>query len=152
MRRGWTLFWLVSLSAPSGAARPASTAEPRPGACTFSPSMRLDGSFDGTGYRRSPEARHRLLAQTRQRFTGAAVRLCAVGVLRPADLARLRTVIVQNGEGATEPLLYGDALMGPDFWVFQYAFQDGGPPPPPAFEHALRCWKRPQASGCDAGD
>ena len=92
------------------------------------------------------------MALTRDRFTAAARRLCAAGVLRPADLARFRRLVVQNGEGATEPLIYRDELMGPDIFVFQYAFQDGGPPAPAEFERALRCWKRPQSRGCDIGD
>jgi hypothetical protein len=59
---------------------------------------------------------------------------------------------VQNGEGATEPLIYRDETMERDSFVFQYAFQDGGPPTAAEFEQALRCWKRPQGPDCDAGD
>lgn len=88
------------------------------------------------------------MALTRDRFAAAARRLCAAGVLRPADLARFRRLVVQNGEGATEPLIYRAEGMGRDEFVFQYAFQDGGPPGPAEFEQALRCWKR----GCDSGD
>jgi hypothetical protein len=70
--------------------------------------------------------------------------LCFAGALRPADLARFRKLIVQNGEGATEPVLYQDPSMAPDMFIFQYAFQNGGPSPPKAFESALRCWKTPE--------
>jgi hypothetical protein len=65
-------------------------------------------------------------------------------------LKRLRALIVQNGEGATEPLFYEEQAA--DLFVFQYAFQDGGPPEAAAFEQALRCWKRPRSRGCDSGD
>ena len=59
-------------------------------------------------------------------------------------------VVVQNGDGATEPLVYRDPSAAQGSYIFQYAFQDGGPPEPAEFEQALRCWKRPQ--GCDPGD
>lgn len=65
---------------------------------------------------------------------------------------RFGRVRVQNGEGATEPLIYQEEGSGRDIFIFQYAFQEGGPPAPAGFERALRCWKRPQSRGCDMGD
>jgi hypothetical protein len=127
-------------------------AAPPAGGCAISVEASADGSFAQAGYDSSPARLSRLAALTRDRFTAAARRLCASGVLRPADLARLRRMVVQNGEGATEPLIYREDSMRPDSFVFQYAFQDGGPPEPAEFERALRCWKRPQSRGCDAGD
>lgn len=120
--------------------------------CTISVSARADGSFAQAGYDSSPGRLRRLSDQTRIRFAAAARRLCAAGVLKPSDLARIRELIVQNGEGATEPLLYREPSMTPRTFVLQYAFQDGGPPTQAEMEQALRCWKRPGAPGCDPGD
>ncbi|HET9639994.1 MAG TPA: hypothetical protein VFP12_12390 [Allosphingosinicella sp.] len=122
------------------------------GGCTISVGARTDGSFAQAGYRLTPRHLERLAAQTRERFAAAARRLCLAGVLRPADLARFGELIVQNGEGATEPLIYREADLPPRSFVFQYAFQEGGPPEPAAIEQALRCWKRPQSRGCEPGD
>lgn len=120
--------------------------------CAVSVSARADGSFAQAGYDSSPERLRRLSDRTRERFASAARRLCAAGVLKPSDLARIGELIVQNGEGATEPLLYREPSMPPRTFVFQYAFQDGGPPSAAEFEQALRCWKRPSARGCQPGD
>lgn len=127
-------------------------AAPPGGGCAVSVGARTDASFAQAGYRLTPDHLERLADQTRSRFAAAARRLCLAGVLRPADLARFGALIVQNGEGATEPLLYRAPGMPPRTFVFQYVFQEGGPPEPAAFEQALRCWKRPQSRGCDAGD
>jgi hypothetical protein len=118
--------------------------------CAISVSAAADHSFAQAGWDGRPERLVPLAAATRERFTAAARRLCTVGVLRPSDLARFRTLVVQNGEGATEPLIYRAEEMERGAWVFQFAFQDGGPPEPAAFEEALRCWKRPKS--CDFGD
>lgn len=139
------LFLAVAVPAPAAAA-PASKA------CRISVEASADGSFVQAGYDGRPARLTPLVALIRNRFTAAARRLCAAGILRPADLARFRRLVVKNGEGATEPLVYQDELMGSDVFIFQYAFQDGGPPPPAEFERALRCWKRPQSRGCDIGD
>jgi hypothetical protein len=135
-----------------GAALPAGAAPPSSKACRISVDASADGSFALAGYDARPARLSPLAALTRDRFTAAARRLCAAGILRPADLLRFRKLVVQNGEGATEPLIYRDERMAPDSFIFQYAFQDGGPPPPAEFEQALRCWKRPRSAGCDTGD
>jgi hypothetical protein len=118
--------------------------------CTVSFTSSADDSFAQAGYDSSPARLSKLAALTKQRFAAAALRLCAAKVLAPADLARFGRLIVQNGEGATEPVIYQDPQTGPNTFIFQYAFQDGGPPDPAGFEQALRCWKRPQ--NCDFGD
>jgi hypothetical protein len=125
-------------------------ASPPAGGCTVSVGARADGSFAQAGYRATPQRLERLAAQTRERFAAAARRLCLARLLRPADLARFGELIVQNGEGATEPLIYREPAMKPRTFVFQYAFQDGGPPEAAGFEQALLCWKRPQS--CEPGD
>lgn len=125
-------------------------AAPAPAQCAISVSAAADHSFAEAGWDARPERLVPLAAVTRDRFAAAARRLCAGGVLRPSDLARFRTLVVQNGEGATEPLIYRTPEMARGAWVFQYAFQDGEPPSPAEFEQALRCWKRPKS--CDFGD
>jgi hypothetical protein len=118
--------------------------------CAISVTAVADHRFVEAGWDGSPARLGPLAAATRKRFEAAARRLCAQGVLRPSDLAGFRTLVVQNGEGATEPLLYRADGMARGAWVFQFAFQDGGPPEPSAFEQALRCWKKPDS--CDLGD
>lgn len=143
---GVLILGLLLFGAGSGPARAA-----RP-ACTPSVAAAADGSFAQAGWDASPARLARLAAQTRERFAAAARRLCLAGLLAPADLARLRRMIVQNGEGATEPLIYREERMAPGTFIFQFAFQNGGPPDPEAFEQALRCWKRPNSAGCEFGD
>lgn len=123
-----------------------------PAGCAVSVTAEADGSFAQAGWDSTPARLARLAAQTRDRFAAAARKLCGAGVLRPADLARFRILVVQNGEGATEPLIYRTGEMARGAWVFQFAFQDGGPPQPAAFEQALRCWKRPNGAACEFGD
>ncbi len=109
-------------------------------------------SFRQAGHDIRPAQFAALVALTRERFNGAAGRLCAAGILRPADLARFGRLVVQNGEGAAEPRIYQEEGAARDIFIFQYAFGKGGPPAPAEFERALRCWKRPQSRGCDLGD
>lgn len=123
----------------------------RPADCRLSPTAAADGSFAQAGRDASRARLSHLAALTRLRFVAVARRLCVAGALSPADLAQFGALVVQNGEGATEPLLYREAGMRPRSWVLQYAFQDGGPPDEAALDQALRCWKRP-ASGACAGD
>ncbi len=127
-------------------------AAPAPGGCAVNVTAAADGSFAEAGYDSRPARLVRLAALTRDRFAAAARRLCVAGELSPADLARFRALVVQNGEGATEPLIYRTAPMARGAWVFQYAFQDGGPPEPDEFDRALRCWKHPRDERCDPGD
>ena len=150
MRPGAGAFLGGSLLLAACAATPAEARAARP--CSLSFTAAADDSFARAGHDSSPARLSRLAAQVRQRFTAAALRLCAAGILRPADLARFGRLVFQNGEGATEPLIYQDPQMGPRVFIFQFAFQDGGPPEPAAFEQALRCWKRPQSRDCDVGD
>ena len=133
------------------AAAGAADAAPRRG-CAFSVAATVDHeSFRQAGHDSKPARLSAVRVLTADRFAAAARRLCAAAVLRPADLARLRRIVVQNGEGATEPLLYQEEASTRAI-VFQYAFGNGGPPTPAEFEQALRCWKRPGGPGCDFGD
>ena len=126
-------------------------AAPPAGGCTLSVGAAADDSFALAGYDSGPVRLARLAALTRDRFAAAARKLCAAGLLRPADLARFRQLVVQNGEGATEPLIYRAPHMARATWVFQFAFQEGGPPEAAEFERALLCWKRPRSDSC-SGD
>lgn len=130
------------------AAAPADARTPR--RCAIAATASADGSFAQAGYDASPARLAKLAVEVGAGFAAAARRLCAAKVLTDADLARFGRLVVQNGEGATEPLIYREPSMPPRTFVFQYAFQDGGPPEPAEFEQALRCWKRPKT--CDFGD
>jgi hypothetical protein len=136
------------------AALPSSAAAAAPaGACGRSVVVTGDyESFRQAGHNVRPVQFSALVALARERFNAAAGRLCAAGILRPADLARFGRLVVQNGEGATEPLIYQEESSARDIFIFQYAFQEGGPPAPAEFERALLCWKRPQHRECDFGD
>ena len=132
---------------------PQDAAGAPPKACRISVEASVDyETFRKAGHALAPARLARLRGLTRDRFEAAARRLCSAGVLRPADLARFGRLAVQNGEGATEPVIFREESSGEDIFVFQYAFQQGGPPEPAAFEQALRCWKRPRSRGCDLGD
>jgi hypothetical protein len=120
------------------------------GGCVVSVSVRSDDSFAQAGYDSSSARLGRLTTEVQERFAAAAHRLCANGKLRPEDLASFRELIVQNGEGATEPVLYRELGMKARAYFFQFAFQNGGPPEPAAFEEALLCWKHPRS--CEPGD
>jgi hypothetical protein len=135
---------LIWLAAAAGL-EPARAAPP---SCTPSLTAAADGSFAEAGNDSRPARLSRLAALTRERFVAAARRLCSAGVLRPADVARFGRLIVQNGEGATEPILYQDPPLGRRVFIFQFAFQNGGPPGAAEFERALRCWKYPKKAGC----
>lgn len=136
----------AALSSSAGAAAPAK-------ACARPIVVTGDyESFRQAGHDIRPRQFSALVALARDRFNAAARRLCAAGILRPADLARFGRVVIQNGEGATEALIYQEESSARDIFIFQYAFQEGGPPAPAEFERALRCWKRPQSRGCDIGD
>jgi hypothetical protein len=147
MRRGLGLFAVgllalaVFVVAPSAARTPGAP-------CAVSFRASADGSFAAAGYDARPARLSRVAELTRQRFAAAALRLCAAGVLSPADLARFRHLVVQNGEGATEPVIFQDPGMAPRTFIFQFAFQNGEPPEAPAFAEALRCWKYPEKAGC----
>jgi hypothetical protein len=73
--------------------------------------------------------------------------------VKPHDFARFTRLLVQDGEGATEPVLYTAREKGGQTLIFQYVFQNGGPPGQAAIEDAIFCWVHPDARRCaDAGD
>ncbi len=80
--------------------------------------------------------------------TGAA---CRAGWLSAQDLAGYDTLLVQHGEGATEPFIYFDEARGWRTLVLQFAFREGAVPSAEKLASALRCWKEPEREECYAG-
>ncbi|HST36937.1 MAG TPA: hypothetical protein VLK25_09960, partial [Allosphingosinicella sp.] len=92
-----------------------------------------------------------LARATGANFAAAAQRLCAAGTLRAADLAAFTTLVVRNAEASTEPVVYDDAEQGAEKVILEYAFTDAAPPSEAAIGTAIRCWRQPEAPGCDQG-
>jgi len=86
--------------------------------------------------------------QTGAVFASAAAHLCAAGVVRPANLARYRSLLVRDAEGASDPNIYDDAEEHPGALIIEFAFAGGGPPTQAQVEAALRCWRNPHGAGC----
>lgn len=85
-------------------------------------------------------------------FAAAATHLCAAGVVRPANVARYRSLLVRDAEGATDPNIYDDAEEHAGALIIEYAFAGGGPPTQAQIEAALRCWRNPHGAGCTRED
>ena len=107
-------------------------------------------SFAGTGRSFTNERLSRIGLATAARFNSVATRLCLAKVVKPRELAAIRTLLVLNGEGATEPLLYRQPQADPRALMLQYQFADDLAPSAAAIDHALRCWVKPQRAGCEA--
>jgi len=130
--------------APSMAARPA-----RAAACHIALPATADAdSFNSAG--RSGGAAS--AQQTGAVFAAAANHLCAAGVVRPANVARYRSLLVRNAEGAADPNVYDDAEEHPGALIIEYAFAGAGPPTQAQVEAALRCWRNPHGAGCAVED
>jgi hypothetical protein len=127
---------------PARPARPAAT-------CRISlPASPDNESFTNAG--RSGGAAS--AQQTGTVFAAAATHLCAAGVVRPANVARYRSLLVRDAEGATNPNIYDDAEEHPGALIIEYAFADGGAPTQAQVEAALRCWRNPRGAGCATED
>ena len=90
--------------------------------------------------------------QTGTVFAAAANHLCASGVVRPANVARYRSLLVRDAEGAADPNVYDDAEEHPGALIIEFAFADAGPPTQAQVEAALRCWRNPHGAGCSTED
>ena len=90
--------------------------------------------------------------QTGAVFAAAATHLCGAGVVRPANLARYRSLLVRDAEGAANPNIYDDAEEHAGALIIEYAFAAGGPPSQAQVEAALRCWRNPHGAGCATED
>jgi hypothetical protein len=94
-----------------------------------------------------------LAQQTGAAFAAAATHLCAAGIVHPANVARYRSLLVRDAEGATSPNIYDDAEEHPGVLIIEYAFAAGGNPPTQAqIEAGLRCWRNPHGAGCATVD
>ena len=90
--------------------------------------------------------------QTGTIFAAAANHLCAAGIVRPANVARYRSLLVRDAEGAADPNVYDDAEEHPGALIIEFAFADAGPPTQAQVEAALRCWRNPHGPGCATED
>ena len=90
--------------------------------------------------------------QTGAVFAAAAAHLCAAGIVRPANVARYRSLLVRDAEGAANPNVYDDAEEHPGVLIIEFAFAAGGPPSQAQVEAALRCWRNPHGPGCSTED
>ena len=84
-------------------------------------------------------------------FDAAAERLCRSGKLDPRLLRPFRTLIIQNGSGATEATFYEDPheFSSADL-IFQWTFAEAGLGVPQSedVEAGLLCWARPDLPDC----
>jgi hypothetical protein len=90
--------------------------------------------------------------QTGTVFAAAASHLCGAGIVRPANVARYRSLLVRDAEGATDPNIYDDAEEHPGALIIEYAFTGEAPPTQAQVEAALRCWRNPRGAGCATED
>ena len=126
-------------------------AQPAAGACRLSLPAQADGeSFEMAG-RASGAARDRLVQQTGAAFAAAASHLCASRVVTAANLRPYTKLLVRNAEAATEPNVYDDAEEQPGALIVEYVFESAAPTQA-QIEHGLRCWRNPQAQGCQVED
>lgn len=144
-------FALLAAGAIAAAAAPAAPPA-RAAACRFAalPAAPDTQSFSSAG--RDAARSAALAQQTGAAFAAAAAHLCASGVVRPANLARYRRLLVRNAEGADNPNIYDDAEEQPGALIVEFAFADGPAPTQAALEAALRCWRNPRGAGCSVED
>lgn len=139
---------LAALATPAhaGAAQPAAGA-----ACQLSLRAEADGESFDMAERAAGPARDRLVQQTGANFAAAASHLCAARVITAANLRPYSKLLVRNAEGATEPNVYDDAEEHAGALIIEFVF-DSSAPTQAQIEHALRCWRSPQAQGCQVED
>jgi len=145
-----TLAVAGTLAAFAGTGHRAS-AQPAGGTCSLSLPAEADGESFDMAERASGPARARLVQQTGANFAAAASHLCATRVVTAANLRPYRKLLVRNAEGATEPNIYDDAEEQPGALIIEYVFENAAPTQA-QIEHGLRCWRNPQAAGCQVED
>ena len=146
------LLALAAAGAVAALASPAhAAAQPAGGACSLSLRAEADGESFEMAERAAGPARDRLVQQTGANFAAAASHLCAARVVTAANLRPYNKLLVRNAEGATEPNVYDDAEENAGALIIEYVF-DNAAPTQTQIEHALRCWRNPQAQGCQVED
>ena len=148
------LLTLAAAGLLAAVATPAHAAAAQPvagGACSLSLPAEADGETFEMAERASGAARDRLVQQTGANFAAAASHLCASRVVTAANLRPYNKLLVRNAEGATEPNVYDDAEEHAGALIIEYVFESAAPTQA-QIEHALRCWRNPQAQGCAVED
>lgn len=142
---------LLILAGAIGAGAPAMAMPPaRPAAACH---IALPASPDNESFTNAGRSGGAASAQqTGTIFATAASHLCAAGVVRPANVARYRSLLVRDAEGATDPNIYDDAEEHPGALIIEYAFTGDSPPTQAQVEAALRCWRNPRGAGCATED
>ena len=145
-----TLVAAGTLAAFAGGPHEAA-AQPAGGACHLSLPPQADGESFEMAERASGAARDRLVQQTGANFAAAASHLCASRVVTAANLRPYTKLLVRNAEAATEPNIYDDAEEQPGALIIEFVFESAAPTQA-QIEHGLRCWRNPQAQGCQVED
>jgi hypothetical protein len=154
MRMKVKLLTLAAAGAFAAVASPAHAAAAQPAAgaaCQLSLRAEADGESFDMAERAAGPARDRLVQQTGANFAAAASHLCAARVVSAANLRPYNKLLVRNAEGATEPNIYDDAEEHAGALIIEYVFESAAPTQQ-QIEHALRCWRNPQAQGCAVED
>ena len=139
-----------TLAAFAGPTRTGS-AQPAGGACSLSLRAEVDGESFDMMEAPSGAARDRLVQQTGANFAAAASHLCAARVVTAATLRPYSKLLVRAAAAATEPNVYDDAEEQPGALIVEFAFASAAPTQA-QIEHGLRCWRNPQARGCQVED
>ena len=139
------------LAAFAGSGQAVSAQPAAGGACSLSLRAEADGeSFDMLELP-SGASRDRLVQQTGANFAAAVSRLCASRVVTAASLRPYRRLLVRAAAAATEPNVYDDAEEQAGALIIEFVF-DNAAPTQAQIERGLRCWRNPQAPGCQVED
>ena len=148
-----TYLLILAAAASIGAPAPAFAAPPAHPAAGAGCHIALPASADNETFTNAGRSGGAASAQqTGTIFTAAINHLCAAGVVRPANVARYRSLLVRDAEGAATPNVYDDAEEHPGVLIIEFAFADAGPPTQAQVEAALRCWRNPHGAGCATED
>ena len=105
-------------------------------------------SFSSAGYAIDVARAEALKAATAADLDAAFAKLCAAKVVKPDLFAGHDRLLIQNGDGATEPLFYIEEEGDPPVFIYQFAFQEGPPPKALLVERAIRCFANPESGDC----
>ena len=136
-----TYLLILAAAASIGAPAPAFAAPPAHPSAGAGCHIALPASADNETFTNAGRSGGAASAQqTGTVFTAAINHLCAAGVVRPANVARYRSLLVR------------DAEEHPGALIIEFAFADAGPPTQAQVEAALRCWRNPHGAGCATED